>query len=260
MSLRIITLFILTTAMTFVAGFAAQHAGTLQAAGCTPISSLRAVNLVVPANRPITFPLGEVVSSPDQVATSWQAVLGLTRADGTLRLASANESAGGSAQVTQSGLTFEPKPGFIGTSTGWILAIYASGSTLEEMPISCPASVADVPFDAVVVTFEVRNTLPVAFDDAVTVPDIARTVDVGPESGVLANDFDWNGDKLVVHTTGTAEFPWGSVQLAADGSYRIVVTDRDLLAPATVRYVVWDQRGSPTSVDAGYLEIDFSEA
>lgn len=257
-SLRILTLFILTTIMTLVAGFAAPHAGTSQAAGCTPTSLLRTLNLVVPANRPATFPLSEVVTSPDSTASTWQAVLGLTHDDGSLRLSSANESAAGSATVTSSGLTFAPKPGFVGTSSGWVLAIYPDDTTPAHTPASCSSKVAGSPLDAVVVTFEVRNTLPVAVDDAVTVPDIVRTVDVGPDSGVLANDLDWNGDPLVVHAAGVTTFPWGSVQLAADGSYRIVVTDHDLLAPATVRYVVWDQQGSPNSVDTGYLEIDFS--
>jgi len=38
----------------------------------------------------------------------------------------------------------------------------------------------------------------------------------------------------------------------------VVVTNRDLLASATVRYLVSDQQGSPTSVDTGFLEIDFT--
>ena len=254
-SLRILTLILLTTAMTFVAGFAGSSASTSHPTGCTPTPSLRPLHLDVPANRAVTFPLAELVPGVDESVATWQQP-DTGNAEGLLRVTAASEATGGSARLTAEGLVFEPAPGFVGASTGWILAPdqYVAA---EPVPQAC-ATGSDLPAGALLVTFEVRNTLPVAIADAVVVPNVVRTVDVGPESGVLANDLDWNGDQLVVHAAGVAEFPWGSVQLAADGSYRITVTDRDLLAPSTVRYLVWDQQGSPTSIDTGYLEIDFS--
>src|SRR5690349_21432201 len=137
--------------------------------------------------------------------------------------------------------------------------MYPPASSSGAESHGCEALAVSDRAETVLVTFEVRNSLPIAFDDAVSMPVVAKTMDVGPESGVLANDIDWNGDPLVVHAAGAISFPWGTVHLAADGSYRIVVTDSELLAPATIRYLVWDQQGSPTSIDTGYLEIDFTE-
>ncbi len=260
MSLRILALFLLTTSMMIAAGLASSPAGSSQPANCSGTASLRAVHLTVPANRAITFPLAEIVASDVHAAGDLEAVLAMARPDGSLRFAPVAESAGGSARITPSGLTFVPQRGFVGASAGWVLATYPPEGTSRVQTAACAGSASSDPIETVLVTFEVRNTLPIAFDDTVTMPVVARTMDVGPESGVLANDVDWNGDRLVVHAAGVTTFPWGTVHLAANGSYRIVVTDRDALAPATVRYLVWDQQGSPTSVDVGYLTIDFTAA
>ena len=259
-SLRIFALLLLTTSVMFAAALTASPAGSSQPDNCSPTTSLRSLHLTVPANRAITFPLAEIVAGEQRPASGWQAVVGLTGTDGALRVAPVTESADGNARITPSGLTFEPQRGFVGSSAGWIVAMYPDGSSPDAGLPACGGAARDEPSETVLVTFEVRNTLPVAFDDAVTMPTVAKTMDVGPESGVLANDIDWNGDRLVVHAAGVTSFPWGTVHLASDGSYRIVVTDSEMLAPATVRYLVWDQQGSPTSVDTGYLEIDFSEA
>jgi hypothetical protein len=252
-SLRIVSLFILTTTMMFAVGFASYRAASTQAVPCDPKPGPRSVHLSVPANQPVTIPLSEVMVTDPATTGVLEANLAKARPGGSLGFVAANEIGDGTASITPSGLTFEPQHGFIGSSGGWLLTMRDGREAGLEQASACGSDV-----ESVLVTFEVRNSLPQAFNDALTVPSVADLMDVGPEAGVLANDLDWNGDPLVVHAAGSTEFPWGSVDLAADGSYRILVTNRDQLAPTSVRYVVWDQQGSPTSVDTGYLEIDFS--
>jgi len=256
---RIISLILLTATMIFAMGYAAHRAGAdmAQASSCTVPDNLRTLTLAVPANRAVTFGLLELLPEADPGAVDTDAMLALAKPDGSLSFAPTNTIT--EAHITPSGLTYEPPPGFVGTSSGWVLTGPAIGDATSVVRPDCGGGDEQgLPLDAVLITFEVRNTLPQAFADQVVMPSVADLMDVGPESGVLANDHDVNGDALVVHSAGATTFPWGSVDLAADGSYRVVVTNRDLLAPATVRYLVWDQQGSPTSVDTGYLEIDFT--
>jgi hypothetical protein len=260
-SLRIISLILLTITMMSTAGAAAHRAGAggAQAPTCNAADSLRTLTLPVPANRAVTFPLLELLPEADPFALVTETALALARPDGSLHFATANSTAEAEAHLTPSGLTFAPHHGFTGASSGWLLTVPVYRDDTPLSRLSCAGmDLANRPMTAVLVTFEVRNDLPQAFDDQVAVPNVATLMDVGPEAGVLANDVDVNGDPLVVHAAGTTAFPWGSVDLAADGSYRVVITDRELLQPATVRYLVWDQQGSPTSVDTGYLDIDFT--
>jgi hypothetical protein len=258
--LRILSLILLTTTLMFAMGHANQRtgAGAAQAAPCAVPENIRTLTLTVPANRAVTFPLVEVFPTAEPHARVNDAMLALSRADDSLRFAAANITADAEAHLSPSGLTFVPEPGFIGTSSGWILALPAEDAGLRSARDCAGSDESGRRFEAVRVNFEVRNELPLAFDDQIAVPSAATLLDVGPEAGVLANDVDTNGDRLVVHAAGVTTFPWGSVDLAADGSYRVVITDHELLRPSAVRYLVWDQQGSPTSVDAGVLEIDFT--
>jgi hypothetical protein len=257
-SLRIISLILLTTTMMFAMGSAAHRvgAGVPRLDSCTAPGSFRTLTLTVPANRAVTFPLVDLLPEAEPGALATDAKLAITRPDGSLRFA-ANTIA--EAHLSPSGLTYEPSPGFTGASSGWVLTGPTTGEGGSNLRPDCGgADAGNFRLETVLVTFEVRNTLPQAFDDQVEMPSVADLMDVGPESGVLANDLDVNGDALVVHAATTTTFPWGSVNMASDGSYRVTITNHDLLGPATVRYLVWDRQGSPTSVDTGYLEIDFT--
>jgi hypothetical protein len=75
--------------------------------------------------------------------------------------------------------------------------------------------------------------------------------------GVLSNDTDANGDHLVVYSDGELSFPWGTVAIRADGSYRVNVTDASVSGSDQARYVVWDTHGSTANADYGYLTVIF---
>jgi len=142
--------------------------------------------------------------------------------------------------------TYRPLQGFEGVSEGWQFSIHAGGTG----PVSEVASVK--------VAFLVRNTLPVAVDDAVVVTPGLLQIDVPAVSGLLANDHDSNGDRMTVYAHGVTRFAWGTVEIRRDGSFRIKVTDHAAVpTEAHVPYVVWDNQGSPTSTDAGTLTIRF---
>ena len=70
--------------------------------------------------------------------------------------------------------------------------------------------------DAAAVTAIAANVAPVAADDAVGLGEN----DANVAGNVLANDGDANGDALVVADPGTRAGTHGTLELAADGSYR----------------------------------------
>lgn len=240
------------------------HGNPVAAISCFASAGTQVVTLEVPANRSRTFQMADLISQVTPCTSGDQLGVALTRNRPTssLRIATSISASDADADVELSGssLTFIPREGFTGSSTGWAIALYARAESSVEMVEACTQlDCLQQRIGVIGVRFEVRNSLPVAIDDSIQIPVAASRIDFNQETGLLHNDLDRNGDPLVVYSAGTTEFHWGWVALEEDGSYRVQITDYALLAPTVVRYVVWDQQGSPTSVDIGYLDIDFTE-
>ncbi len=210
-------------------------------AACRDSLLSRPVTVSVPTNGKTVFSLEDLVARSTGVTGC-----GDVMSEGvTLSVEQVGQGSLSLPGVNPRQVTFIPRHGFSGMSGVWTLVLRDdAGGEIRSVRVS----------------FEVRNSPPVAMDDAIVAPLEVSRLDVGPTMGVLANDLDDNGDHLVVYSQGVTAFPWGTVTLHGDGSYRIAVTDHALLAPARVRYLVWDQQGSPTSVDQGVLSIEFEEA
>ena len=210
----------------------------------------------VPVNGLVSFGIDDLLQSASDLDTCHNAeTLGATVAvtqvaEGHLTAITENELAfsGNLPAATAAHFVFTPRRDFSGTSEGW------------EVSIDAPAEAAALPISlgTVRITFLVRNSLPIASDDEVVVTPGLTQIEVPAISGVLANDTDLNGDRITVHTDGVTRFAWGTVEIRADGSFRITVTQPDRAEEITrVRYVVWDNQGSPTSTDFGTLTIRF---
>ena len=226
---------------------------------CPEQAELRPVMIDVPADGTVSFGIADLAPSAVNALTCVEmaaieassfvahASEGVVAVVPGPQLAMAGWTGRGVLDTTQR-FEFTPKPGFSGVSQGWEFAIYTTNGAGERVRIG-----------AVMATFQVKNIVPVANDDAVTVDPHAGGFAVGAGSGVLANDVDANGDSLVVHSCGVTSFPWGSVEIHHDGSYQVTVNDPDLTGTEQVRYVVWDQEGSTASADTGILTLTFAE-
>jgi hypothetical protein len=241
--MRFISLFFLATTIMMSVSLVATRTpnGAAEHDACSQPPARRPVMVSVPVNGKAAFSIEDLVARStgitgcDDLGSDGATITVEQTGQGSLSLLGTNPQ-----QVS-----FIPRHGFVGVSGVWALVIRDDkGNPISEIRV----------------TFEVRNSVPVAADDRIVVPFEVSRLDVGPAMGVLANDLDDNGDRLVVYSQGVTQFPWGTVTIQHDGSYRIAVTDHELLGPAQVSYVVWDQQGSSTSVDHGVLSIDFEEA
>ncbi len=217
------------------------------------------VTIDVPVNGTVIFGVDELARSshalaecPEMAAIDASSFVAHAREGGiTIIPASRAVTAGGSVVPggeTAQRLVFTPKPGFSGVSEGWEFVIYGQDRSGLSVRIGIVRT-----------TFQVRNTVPVAEDDTVTVASRTGETCVGAADGVLANDVDANGDPIIVHSNGVTSFPWGAVEMHHDGSYRVTVTDPQVSGSEQVRYVVWDQAGSTTGSDVGILNLTFKD-
>ena len=157
---------------------------------------------------------------------------------------------------------YTPPREFSGITRGWEFSIYlqdVDGHLACEVTSCGGQGANELRIGAIQVSFEVRNVLPVANDDAITLAPGRGEVEVPASLGLLANDVDVNGDPVMVHTAGVTRFPWGAVEIRQDGSYRVNVTDPTVTGVQQLRYLVWDQRGSSASMDYGILSITLGE-
>lgn len=250
-------------AQAVAAPFGASAPGT-----CKGQTALRPVTIDVPINGSVMFDIDDLLrSSPEFDACHDLDTLGAAAADVLDR--EGRVAITGTSQWMESALlgteiqpsfVFQVHPGFRGISPGWQFEIYRAGNAGQRLRLGNAAGVrpaSSTSLGTVQVNFRVRNDLPIAVNEAVKVAPQQGETDVAAVDGVLANDFDANGDPLVVHAGGVSSFPWGSVEIRRDGSYRVLVTDPDLARPARVRYVIWDTEGSPTSTDTGVLMVTF---
>ncbi|MDQ3657903.1 MAG: Ig-like domain-containing protein [Chloroflexota bacterium] len=251
---------IITTSFATAMGSAAAPPSASHQDPCVAGAPLLPVSIDVPANGTVTFDVADLVrSSPDIAGCPDMAAI-----DASSFVAHAGE--GGvtiipGRQSTMAGWTtsplaedaqrfvFTPRPGFNGVSQGWEFVIYGRDESGQYTRIG-----------TVKTTFRVRNTVPVATDDAVTIAPRLGGICVGMDDGVLANDADANGDPVIVYSEGVTSYPWGAVEVRHDGSYRVTVTDPEVSGTAQVRYVIWDQVGSTTSTDFGILTLTFEDA
>jgi hypothetical protein len=228
-------------------------------AGCVVDVALAPITIDVPANGTATFGIADLLGeSPDVMACLEMAAI-----DASSFVAHAGE---GSVSVMPGGMLpvagwssvslaeagqqfmFTARPGFNGVSQGWEFVIHGRDASGERIVLGIVRA-----------TFQVRNVVPVAANDAVTVAPGAGAFCVGAEGGLLANDTDANNDAMVVYSDGITAFPWGLVDIHADGSYRVMVTDATVTGSHQVSYLVWDQRDSTTSADRGILTLTFDE-
>ncbi len=227
---------------------------------CLAEAALAPTTIDVPVNGTVTFDVGDLLGAststtmvcPDMAAIDAASFVAHAGEGGvTIIPGSQNEITGWSA-TRDSDLTqrfvFTPKPDFSGVSQGWEFVIYGRDASGEVIRIG-----------VVKTTFRVRNSIPIARDDAVTVAPRAGGICVSAESGLLANDRDANGDPVIVYSDGVTSYPWGAVEIRNDGSYRVTVTDPQVSGTAQVRYVVWDQTGSTASSDVGILTLTFDD-
>lgn len=255
----LVTLF----AMTMMAAMDGNVApvDTPQSANC-PVAAmlpLAPVTIDVPANGAVTFGVADLVAAAPEAAQC----LDMAAIDASSFVAHAAEgrvsivadtparTAGWSATSLTAPLqrfVFTPMPNFRGVSQGWEFVVMGHDEAGEPVRIGIVRA-----------TFEVRNGVPVAEDDAVAVAPRLGGIEVGADHGVLANDRDPNRDPLVVHSAGIAAYPWGTVEIHHDGSYRVRVTDPEVSGTAEVRYVVWDGAGSTSGADTGILTVTFDE-
>lgn len=240
--MRIVSLLLIATSILITLPLIDSRSpgGAPAAPGCSVARDPRPVTLTVPANGRTAFSIEDLVarstgiSGCDDLVSDGATISVEQVGQGSLSLPGAHPQ-----QVA-----FIPRHGFSGMSGLWTLVVRDDAG--KEIGV-------------VRVTFEVRNSIPVAADDEIVVPYEVSRLDVDSPLGVLANDSDINGDQLVVYSQGVTWFPWGTVTIQQDGSYRIEVTDHALRGPALMRYLVWDQQGSPTSIDQGVLSIAFSD-
>lgn len=143
---------------------------------------------------------------------------------------------------------FTARSGFQGVSQGWEFVVYGRDPSGEHLALGI-----------VQTSFQVRNLVPVAANDAVTVVPGLGAFCVDAEDGLLANDVDANGDPMIVYSEGVTRFPWGTMELHRDGSYRVTVTDPAVMGSHQVSYLVWDQRDSTASADRGTLTLTFDD-
>lgn len=229
------------------------------ASPCLGQADPRPVTIDVPTNGTATFGIADLLgSAADLAACSSMAAIDASSfvahaSEGAVavvpgpRLAMAGWADTGGRDTTQQ-FVFTPRPGFNGVSQGWEFVIYREDGTGGHVRIG-----------AVKTTFQMKNSVPVANDDAVTVSPHWAGIEIGADRGVLANDVDANGDSLVVYSAGATSYPWGSVHMHNDGSYRVTVTDPHVTGSAEVRYIVWDRVGSTAGADTGILTLAFGD-
>ena len=254
-------LFVTLITLSFVTlmGSAAAPLGVLHVDHCMEEAEFLPVTIDVPVNGTVTFGLDDLVSSGRRLAECLEMAAidasslvaharegGITIIPGS-RAVTSGWSTMPSAETAQR-LVFTPKPGFTGVSEGWEFVIYGKDQPGRSVRIG-----------SVRVTFQVRNRVPVARDDTVTVASRIGETCVGAADGVLANDVDANGDPIIVHSNGVTSFQWGAVKMHHDGSYRVTVTDPQVIGSEQIRYVVWDQAGSTTGSDVGMLTLTFED-
>lgn len=239
---RFVSLFLLATSVVMSISITSMRFpdGAAEQVGCHNASAAQPVTVRAPANGRAVFSIEELLAR----STGITGCNGLVSDSATISVEQAGQGSLSLPGVNPRQVAFIPRHGFSGMSGVWSLVVRdGSGEVIGAIRVS----------------FEVRNSLPVAVDDEIVAPFEASRLDVDGALGVLANDTDDNGDQLVVYSWGVIRFPWGSVTIQRDGSYRIDVTDHALRRPAQVLYLVWDQQGSPTSVDFGVLSIDFED-
>jgi hypothetical protein len=224
--------------------------------GCNESSLFQPVTIAVPANGIVVFGINDLLGASGHLETchgalDFDAVITNARASsGEVRIRRGLTESTWGARPGSFGIRFQfaPERGFRGVSHGWEFAIVGRSEAHEEVTLG-----------TIAVTFEVRNSPPVAVDDALTLTANVDSVVVPGQQGVLVNDTDANGDRLIVHADGVTRFAWGSVEIARDGSYRVTVTDHEVTGTHQVRYLIWDQEGSTASADYGLLSITFAE-
>ena len=251
---------IITTSFAIAMGSAAAPPSASHQDPCMAGAPLLPVSIDVPANGTVTFDVADLVHSSSGIAGCPD----MAAIDASSFVAHAGE--GGvtiipGRQSTMVGWTtlplaenaqrfvFTPKSGFSGVSQGWEFVIYGRDESGQSTRIG-----------TVKTTFRVRNTVPVATDDSVTIAPRLGGICVGIDGGVLANDVDANGDPVIVYSEGVTSYPWGAVEMHHDGSYRVTVTDPSVSGREQLRYVIWDQVGSTTSADFGILTLTFDDA
>jgi len=251
---------LLAVAMLAVIGGTAAPADAPGTAACQDAATLplAPVTIDVPANGAVTFGLADLVTAAPEAGCLEMAAIDAASfaahaAEGRVTIipGTPNRTAGwrgtGLAGPEQR-FVFTPMPNFSGVSRGWEFVVMGRNDAGEPVRLA-----------AVHATFQVRNGVPVAEDDVVTIAPRRGGIEVDASHGVLANDRDPNGDALVVHSAGIVAYPWGTVEIHHDGSYRVKVTDPDVSGTAEVRYVVWDGVGSTASADTGILILTFAE-
>lgn len=250
---------ILIVTMLALAMLATTPRDSSQAASCPEGVSLPPVLIEVPANRAAVFGLADLVGAGHDIAGCLDlaaidaASFELHAAEGDVTIVPASPGRiagwrGAGIDAPGPRFQFTPQPGFNGVSRGWEFVLVGRDDDGDMVRAG-----------VVRATFQVRNGVPEATDDLVTIGPRDGGTDVAARHGVLANDRDPNGDALVVHATGTTRFPWGAVEIHHDGSYRVTVTDPERAETVQVRYVVWDQQGSTAEADAGILTVAFAD-
>lgn len=226
---------------------------------CVDDTALAPVTINVPANGTATFGIADLLDA----SRATTACLEMAAIDASSFVAHAAE---GSVSVIPGTLApaagwsgappaefaqrfmFTARSGFSGVSEGWEFVMHGRNE-----------SGADVEIGVVKTTFQVRNVVPVAANETVMIAPGLGTFCAGVEDGLLANDVDANGDPIMVYSNGITPFPWGFVDIHADGSYRVTVTDPRVTGSEQVRYLVWDRQGSTTGADLGILTVTFDE-
>jgi hypothetical protein len=256
------------------AGEPASLARNAVPAGCGDSGIFRPVTIEVPANGRVSIGIDELLRLSDGIDACYDrdslvAAVPVTHgANGSVavvaprRLLFRTMSSTFGRETSTPRFVYTPPREFSGITRGWEFSIYhqdADSRRACEMPSCGVQDANDVRIGAIQVSFEVRNELPVANDDAITLAPGSGEVEVPASLGLLANDVDVNGDPVMVRTTGVTRFPWGAVEIRQDGSYRVNVTDSTFTGVQQLRYLVWDQRGSPANMDYGILTITLEE-
>lgn len=227
---------------------------------CKDHARFQAVTIGVPVNGLVSFGVDDLLRTSTDVGTCYEAgalaasVVVAHPAEGRIAISDSSlvrfDGAAAAGQSVRTEFVFQPRDGFTGVSQGWEFHILGTPAG---------AGAAAIELGTVKVSFMVRNSLPVAADDTVVMTDGLLEVNASANNGLLANDTDPNGDRMTVYSHGITRFAWGTVEIGRDGSYRVQVTNPEAARSVSVRYVVWDNEGSPTSTDTGFLTISFDD-
>ena len=112
----------------------------------------------------------------------------------------------GSASVVANQVVFNPGTDFDYLDDGETAQVVVSYTIADEHGATSSSTVT--------ITVNGANDAPVALDDAAS-----TTEDASVSGNVLANDTDVDGEPLIVANPGTYVGAWGTLTLAADGSY-----------------------------------------